>query len=78
MNTVTAGSILRLPQVIAITGLSKSSIYALIALGKFPSQRKLSVRAVGWPADKIFAWVAARPEPDGRRQVDALNHRPGS
>ena len=62
MNPIPADSILRLPQVIAITGLSKSSIYALIALGKFPPQRRLSVRAVGWPADNIFAWVAARPQ----------------
>ena len=62
MNAVTSGSILRLKQVIAITGLSKSTIYALIALGKFPPQRKLSIRAVGWPAEKIFAWVEARPQ----------------
>ena len=62
MNALTPGSILRLKQVIDITGLSKSSIYALIALGKFPPQKKLSVRAVGWPADKIFAWVEARPQ----------------
>ena len=62
MNAIPAVSILRLPQVREITGLSKSTIYALIALGLFPSQVKLSVRAVGWPADKIFAWVAARSQ----------------
>lgn len=62
MNAVTAGSILRLKQVIAITGLSKSTIYAMIASGDFPSQVRLGARAVGWLADAIFAWVAARPQ----------------
>lgn len=62
MNAIPAGSILRLPQVRAITGLSKSSIYAMIASGDFPSQVKLGARAVGWIADQVFAWVAARPQ----------------
>lgn len=62
MNSVPAGSILRLPQVKAITGLSKSSIYAMIASGDFPSQVRLGSRAVGWLADAVFAWVAARPQ----------------
>lgn len=62
MNAVPAGSILRLPQVKAITGLSKSSIYAMIASGDFPSQVRLGARAVGWTADQVFAWVAARPQ----------------
>ena len=62
MNEIPAGSALRLKQVMAITGLSKSTIYALMALGKFPRQGNLTERTVGWPADKIFAWVAARPQ----------------
>lgn len=62
MNAIPAGSILRLPQVRAITGLSKSSIYAMIASGDFPSQVRLGERAVGWIADQVFAWVAARPQ----------------
>lgn len=62
MNAIPAGSVLRLPQVMAITSLSKSTIYAMIALGEFPSQVRLGTRAVGWLADAIFAWVAARPQ----------------
>lgn len=78
MNAIPAVSILRLPQVREITGLSKSTIYALIALGMFPPQVKLSARAVGWPADKVFAWVAARPRSNIQRYVDALNWCPDS
>jgi prophage regulatory protein len=62
MNAIPAGSILRLPQVRAITGLSKSSLYAMIASGDFPSQVRLGARAVGWISDQVFAWVAARPQ----------------
>ena len=66
MNAIPAESILRMPQVRAITGLSKSSIYAKIAHGDahydFPKPVRLGARSVGWLASDIFAWVAARPK----------------
>ena len=62
MNAIHAGSILRMPQVKAITGLGKSTIYAMIASGDFPTQVRLGARAVGWAADQVFAWVATRPQ----------------
>ncbi len=40
--------LLRLPQVKASTGLSKSSIYARIAEGTFPKQIPLGSRLVVW------------------------------
>jgi prophage regulatory protein len=40
--------ILRLPEVINKTGLSRSTIYALIAKGTFPKQIKLSERTSGF------------------------------
>jgi len=43
-----------------ITGLSRSTIYALIAEGKFPRPVKLSVRAVAWPESAVAAWLANR------------------
>lgn len=39
--------LLRLPQVMDITGLSKPTIYRMVETGAFPKQRKLSPRAVG-------------------------------
>ena len=41
-------TILRLPVVIAQTGLSRSSIYLRISMGTFPSPIALGGRAVGW------------------------------
>ena len=55
-------TILRLPQVIARTGLSRSSIYAKVAAGEFPETINLGARAVGWLADEVEAWLVARVE----------------
>ena len=43
---MTTNSFMRLPQVKASTGLSKSSIYARIAEGTFPKQIPLGPRLV--------------------------------
>ncbi len=55
-------SIIRLPVVMARTGLSRSTIYARIAAGEFPEPINLGARAVGWLADEIEAWLIARIE----------------
>jgi prophage regulatory protein len=52
--------LLRLPQVIAIVNLSRSSIYSAIQKGTFPAPVKLSRRAVGFPASRVHAWVSER------------------
>lgn len=56
-----ATRMLRLPQVIAITGLGRDSIYRLAAAGEFPRPRKLSQRASGWREDEIVSWLDSRP-----------------
>jgi len=47
----------RLPEVMEITGLSRSSIYLAVSKGKFPAQIKLGVRSTGWSLAQIDAWV---------------------
>lgn len=54
-------AILRLPEVIRLTGLGRSTIYRLLAAGQFPSPVQLSVRAVGWRQSDLDDWTAARP-----------------
>ena len=49
---------LRLPQVKAITGLSKSTIYARISEGTFPEQIPLGPRLVVWVESDIQKWIA--------------------
>lgn len=50
--------VLRLPQVRARVGLSRSSLYARIAAGEFPKSIALGKRAVGWVEADIDAWLA--------------------
>lgn len=50
--------LLRLPQVIQSTGLSKSTIYSRIAEGTFPKQIPLGPRVVVWVESDIQHWIA--------------------
>lgn len=52
--------ILRLQDVIARTGLSRSSIYSFIRDKKFPQHIRLGTRSVGWHSSEVDAWVASR------------------
>lgn len=52
---------IRLREVERITGLSKSSIYRLEALGLFPKRVKLSVRASAWKVSEVTQFLAERP-----------------
>jgi prophage regulatory protein len=57
----TVNRILKQPEVSRVTGLSRSSIYRLEALGQFPLRVKLSEAASGWRSDEIEAWIDSRP-----------------
>ncbi|WP_109809642.1 AlpA family phage regulatory protein [Sphingosinithalassobacter portus] len=51
--------IIRLKQVVFRVGLSRSTIYEMIAKGRFPRPTKLGKRAVGWRASVIDSWLEA-------------------
>ena len=52
--------LLRLPEVIEITGLGRDTIYRHIREDRFPRQRRIGERASGWREDEIRAWVDSR------------------
>jgi prophage regulatory protein len=52
--------IVRRPQVEAITGLKRSSLYARMEAGSFPRPIKLSERSVGWLEHEVQTWLSAR------------------
>ena len=60
--------LLRLPEVEAMTGLRKSSIYEMAGRNPpaFPKPIKLSRRAVCWPSSAIGAWIAERIAAGGK------------
>jgi prophage regulatory protein len=51
---------LRLPEVKAMTGLSKSSLYVLIKEKSFPAPVRLGARAVAWVRSEVRQWAAER------------------
>ncbi len=61
-----AHRVLRLPDVKARTGLSRSTIYLRVSNGEFPQPVSLGGRSVGWLEHEIDEWitsqVAARDE----------------
>ena len=64
----TPDKLLRLPDVLRLTGLRRSSVYQKMKAGTFPQSVKVSTRAVTWSEAAIQAWirerVAAEPQPD--------------
>jgi prophage regulatory protein len=50
-------TVLRLSAVKERTGLSRSMIYAQMYTGRFPKQKRLGKRAVGWLSSDVEAWV---------------------
>lgn len=55
-----AGRFLRIDDVIASTGLSRPTIYRMIANDSFPQQRKLTARSVGWWERDVNEWLRTR------------------
>ena len=52
--------IYRRPDVENLVGLSRSTLYAMMAEGTFPKPVKLGKRAVGWHERDVLAWIQSR------------------
>lgn len=57
---MTTATIIRLPQVKQRTGLSRSTIYALIKAGQFKAPIALGARAVGWLESDVSEFIETR------------------
>ena len=57
----TAMKLLRLRQVCATTGLSRSVVYELMKRGEFPKSVRISTRSVAWRSTDVDAWLNSRP-----------------
>lgn len=42
------------------TGLKKSKLYQLMAVGDFPKPIKLTERSVAWPESEVTDWIRAK------------------
>ncbi len=68
--SIKSPSILRLPHVIAKTGLARATIYLQISKGSFPKPIKLGESAVGWVSAEVDAWIASKLELRDSASVD--------
>lgn len=59
MSQLQIQRILRRPQVIARTGLSRTTIYNLEVADKFPRHWMLTPRVAVWSEAEVEAWLAA-------------------
>jgi prophage regulatory protein len=55
-----AQKILRLPAVLAKTGLSRSTIYCRISSGTFVAPIKIGTRSVGFLESEVEAWIESQ------------------
>lgn len=53
-------TVLRLPDVVKRTGVSRTRIYEMMEAGRFPKPIKIGARAIAFIADEVDGWVADR------------------
>lgn len=66
--------IMRLEEVMSVTGYKRSSVYKYVALGSFPRPVQLTDRAVGWVSTEVEDWIKARI---AERDQDRRGQPPG-
>lgn len=49
--------ILRIKAVLALTGLSRSTLYRKVEQGRFPKQINIAERCVGWRQSAVREWM---------------------
>lgn len=53
--------LIKLPEVLERTSLSRSALYRLLSEGRFPTPAKVTgARINAWSADEINAWIEAQ------------------
>lgn len=52
--------IIRIADVLKLTGLCRTMLYDLIGKGRFPAQVNLGARAVGWYKREVLEWICSR------------------
>ena len=51
--------VLRLPEVLKMTGISRASVYKRLKEGTFPQPIRLGPRTVGWRLSDLDLWLSS-------------------
>ena len=60
-SQTTADRLLRIEDVLAIVGVSRSTLYVMMARNRFPRPVRVHERCVRWRESEVLEWVASRP-----------------
>lgn len=60
MTTKTQKQVMNLNDVLALLGISKSTLYRLMDAGLFPKPFKLGVRLNAWRVETVETWLNAQ------------------
>ena len=52
--------LVRLRQLTAMVGLSRSTIYRLVKAGNFPKPIRIGISSLAWRMDEIHKWIDSR------------------
>jgi prophage regulatory protein len=79
MAPLVRDAVIRLETVVALTGLSKPTLYRSMARHEFPRPLKLTAGARGWRLSEVLAWIDGlqREEPSRDRSARSLETRSG-
>lgn len=61
-NVVPLDELLSLPDVMALTSLSRASVYRGMDRGLFPRSVRISRARIAWRASEVNAWLRALPQ----------------
>lgn len=67
--------LLRLAQVIEMTGLSRSTIYRYESASAFPKRRRTGPNSVRWLEDDVVKWMESRPSVVDERSMPDKHER---
>lgn len=68
--------IIRLPELLRITGLSTASVYRQMAEQRFPRPVRLGKSAVGWRAQSVHSWLESLEEVAPAAERGTVGPRP--
>ncbi len=66
---VTIDRLMRLPEVVQVVGLSRTTIYDRVAKGTFPAPMQLGPASVAWVQSEVNEWIKSLPRTRGLRRA---------
>lgn len=66
-------TLIRMPDVMEMTGLARSTIYAKVQADEFPRPLKISYRHVAWDMQDVLDWIEHLPVAKGPTWLNTGN-----